>query len=75
MRAFSQSECYGALKSSGDFAQQKTLVQNDVEEGMKLGLKGTPSLFVNGRRVTAKSYEELKASVDAALKSSTAAGR
>jgi hypothetical protein len=42
---------------------------------MKLGLKGTPSLFINGRRVTAKSYEELKASVDAALKSSTAAGR
>jgi protein-disulfide isomerase len=34
---------------------------------MKLGLKGTPSLFINGRRVTAKSYEELKASVDAAL--------
>jgi protein-disulfide isomerase len=57
---------------SGKFAE---LVQRDVEDGMKLGLKGTPSLFINGRRVTAKSYDELKASVDAALKSSTTAGR
>jgi protein-disulfide isomerase len=51
------------------------MVQRDVDDGIKLGLKGTPSLFINGRRVTAKSYEELKASVDAALKSSTSAGR
>jgi protein-disulfide isomerase len=57
---------------SGKFAE---LVQRDVEDGMKLGLKGTPSLFINGRRVTAKSYDELKASVDAALKSFPTAGR
>lgn len=44
------------------------MVQADVEDGIKLGLKGTPSLFINGRRVNAKSYEELKESVDAALK-------
>ena len=57
---------------SGKFAE---MVQRDVDDGMKLGLKGTPSVFINGRRVTAKSYEELKASVDAALKSSIPAGR
>jgi protein-disulfide isomerase len=57
---------------SGKFAE---MVQRDVEDGIKLGVKGTPSLFINGRRVTAKSYDELKASVDAALKSSTPAGR
>lgn len=57
---------------SGKFA---AMVQRDVEEGMKLGLKGTPSLFINGRRVTVKTYEELKATVDAALRSSTPAGR
>jgi protein-disulfide isomerase len=44
------------------------VVQADVDDGLRLGLKGTPSLFINGRRVTAKSYEELKESVDAALK-------
>ena len=62
---------FDSALDSGKFAE---MVQRDVEDGMKLGLKGTPSLFINGRRVTAKSYEELKASVDAALKSSTSAG-
>ena len=42
------------------------MVQRDVEDGMKL-LRELVSLFINGRRVTAKSYEELKTSVDAAL--------
>jgi len=63
---------FDAALDSGKFAE---VVQRDVDDGMKLGLKGTPSLFINGRRVTAKSYEELKASVEAALKSSTPAGR
>ena len=56
---------FDSALDSGKFAG---LVELDVEDGMKLGLTGTPSLFINGRRVTAKTYEELKASVDAALK-------
>lgn len=51
------------------------LVQTDLDDGIKLGLKGTPSLFINGRRVTAKSYEELKESVEAALKTHTPSKR
>ena len=62
---------FDAALDSGKFTET---VQRDVEDGMKLGVKGTPSLFVNGRRVTAKSYEDLKASVDAALKSAMPAG-
>ena len=42
-------------------------VQRDVEDGMKLGINGTPTIFINGRRVSAKGYEELKAIVDAAF--------
>ena len=57
---------FDAALDSRKFAE---MVQTDVDDGIKLGLKGTPSLFINGRRVTAKSYEELKESVDAALKS------
>jgi protein-disulfide isomerase len=49
---------------SGKFAE---LVERDVEAGMKLGLKATPTLFLNGRRVSVKSYEDLKAQVDALL--------
>jgi protein-disulfide isomerase len=58
---------FDAALDSRKFAD---MVQTDVDDGVRLGLKGTPSLFINGRRVTAKSYEELKESVDAALKTS-----
>ena len=57
---------FEAALDSRKFAE---MVQSDIDDGIKLGLKGTPSLFINGRRMNAKSYEELKESVDAALKS------
>ena len=63
---------FDAALDSRKFAD---LVQSDVDDGVRLGLKGTPSLFINGRRVTALSYEELKESVDAALKTATSVRR
>ena len=54
--------------SALDTGKFKESVQLDIDDGMRLGLKGTPTLFVNGRRVSVKSYEDLKALVDAALK-------
>ena len=63
---------FDAALDSRKFAE---MVQTDLDDGIKLGLKGTPSFFINGRRVTAKSYEELKESVDAALKSPAPAQR
>ena len=57
---------FDAALDSRKFAE---MVQTDVDEGIRLGLKGTPSLFINGRRLNAKSYDEIKESVDAALKS------
>jgi len=50
---------------SGKFSDS---VQRDIEDGIKLGINGTPTIFINGRRVAAKSYEELKATVEAAFK-------
>lgn len=55
---------FDAALDTGKFAES---VQRDVEDGMKLGINGTPTIFVNGRRVSAKGYEELKAIVDAAF--------
>jgi len=49
---------------SGKFA---TLVQQDIDDGVKLGLKATPTLFLNGRRMSVSSYDDLKAKVDAVL--------
>jgi len=56
-----------------DSGKFKELVQLDIDDGIRLGLKGTPTLFINGRRVSVKSYEDLKALVDAALKTANAA--
>ena len=56
---------FDSALDSGKFAE---MVQRDIEEGMKLGINATPTVFINGRRVAAKSYDELKANVEAAFK-------
>ena len=56
---------FDSALGSGKFAE---MVQRDIEEGMKLGINATPTVFINGRRVSAKSYDELKANVEAAFK-------
>ena len=56
---------FDSALDSGKFAE---MVQRDIEEGMKLGINATPAVFINGRRVSAKSYDELKANVEAAFK-------
>jgi protein-disulfide isomerase len=59
--------------SALDSGKFKESVQKDIEDGMRLGINGTPTIFINGRRVSAKGYDELKASVDAAFKAATVA--
>jgi protein-disulfide isomerase len=54
--------------SALDSGKFKESVQRDVEDGMKLGINGTPAVFINGRRVSARDYDELKARVEAAFK-------
>ncbi len=56
---------FNAALDSGKFTES---VQRDLEEGMRLGINGTPTIFVNGKRVSARGYDELKASVEQALK-------
>jgi protein-disulfide isomerase len=59
---------FDSALDTGKFSES---VQRDIEDGMKLGINGTPTIFINGRRVSAKSYEELKATVEAAFKAVT----
>lgn len=58
---------FNAALKQGTFAGQ---VQRDYQEGLRLGVNGTPTLFVNGRRVAEPSYEALKAALEKALPSS-----
>jgi protein-disulfide isomerase len=56
---------FDAALDTGKFSEQ---VRRDVLDGQKFGVNGTPTLYVNGRRVSDRSYEGLKASIEAALK-------
>ncbi len=56
---------FDAALDSGKFADK---VRRDILDGDKVGVTGTPSLFVNGRRVNDRTYEGLKAAIEAALK-------
>ena len=43
-------------------------VQRDIDEGMRLGINSTPTIFINGRRVSANDYDSLKANIETILK-------
>jgi protein-disulfide isomerase len=60
---------FGAALDSGRFADA---VQRDLNDGERVGVTGTPTFFVNGRRAADASYETLKAALDAALKQTSA---
>ena len=51
--------------NSGKFAEK---VQRDVLDARKLGVNGTPALYINGKRLSDNSYETLKSAIEAALK-------
>jgi len=56
---------FDASLDSGKFAEK---VQRDVIDGHKLGINGTPTLYVNGKRVSDNSYENVKSVIEASLK-------
>lgn len=51
-----------------DTGKYAAKVQRDRQEALRLGLNATPTVFVNGQRVTEKTRESLKAAIETALK-------
>ena len=51
------------------YADPATLerIRIDVADGRALGVTGTPTLFVNGERISPKSYEDLTSALDRQL--------
>ncbi|HEY9402858.1 MAG TPA: thioredoxin domain-containing protein [Pyrinomonadaceae bacterium] len=55
---------FDAALDSGQMADK---VQRDLMDGIRLGVSGTPSFFVNGRVANDRTYEGLKAAIEKAL--------
>lgn len=60
----------GKFKECMDKGQGKSVVEKGKKEGERLGLSGTPSIFINGRRVIISSFtpEVLSKEIEQALK-------
>jgi len=56
---------FDAALDTGKFAEK---VERDMLDGQRVGISGTPTFFVNGRRAKEFTYEGLKAAIEAALK-------
>jgi len=59
---------FDAALDSSKFAEK---VERDLLDGQRLGVNGTPAFYINGKRITDRSYEGLKATIEAALSSIT----
>ena len=55
---------FDASLDGGKFTEQ---VQRDVLDGHRLGVNGTPTFYVNGRRLADRSYEGLKTAIESSL--------
>ncbi|KPK36009.1 MAG: hypothetical protein AMK70_03840, partial [Nitrospira bacterium SG8_35_1] len=57
-------------KFTADFSSNKydALIQQDIALGRQAGVTGTPSLFLNGKRMQRRSLEDFKEAIDAELK-------
>lgn len=60
-------EQYDADYSSEEVAAR---VQRDVEDGLALGVQGTPTFYVDGEPLQPRTYEDFTSAVDAALAAS-----
>ena len=56
---------FDAALDSGRHAEA---VNRDLLDGQRIGVNGTPTFFINGRRTDQRTYEGLKSEIDAALK-------
>ena len=59
---------FDAGLDSGRFAET---VKRDLNDGNRLGIDSTPTVFINGRKFTGeKTRDNLKAAIDSVLKDS-----
>ena len=45
-----------------------SLINRDLREGSRIGVRGTPTIFVNGKRLGQRSIEAFSAAIESELK-------
>ncbi len=57
-------------KFTADFSSSKydKLIQEDIQLGQKSGVRGTPTLYINGKRMQGRSIADFKKTIDGILK-------
>ena len=43
-------------------------IRQDYEEGIRLGVRGTPTVFINGRKLKNRSMENMEATIEEEIK-------
>jgi protein-disulfide isomerase len=61
------------FNSALDSGRLAPKVLEDLDQGTRLGVNSTPTVFINGRKIRDKSPEALKQAIEAALKDSPSA--
>lgn len=44
------------------------LIDRDIEEGKRMGVRGTPTVFINGKKLKRRSFRDFKQAIAAELK-------
>lgn len=69
-RIFAQELGLDMTRYDATIADERTQnrIRKDVSDGIALGVNGTPSFFLNGKKVTLKSEEQFRKLLDDAVK-------
>jgi protein-disulfide isomerase len=48
----------------------RALINQDVKEGVQIGLRGVPAVYINGKQTRARSVEDFQAAINGILNKS-----
>ena len=46
----------------------RTIIRNDYQEGVEIGVRGVPAVFINGKQFRGRKIEDYQAAIDGILK-------
>lgn len=56
-----------AFDAKVDHPDTKAKIQKDLTDGIKAGVRGTPSVFINGKRTDKRSFKDFSRAIDREL--------